>query len=160
MLALSGMMTSTCRVRFNADSVAPSIKPRSSSSKSPGRNTGACSSKGRHNPFKYFFVFSCPYRLSPDDAEALYARTGSVDEWRDLWPHSSQVRINTLGTEHVPLARALAHMPPKGPAPAMCWWLRDAWDPLAPNDLLSVSAARPPSTQSCMRSEAPGEAQG
>ena len=66
------------------------------------------------SPFKYFFVFSCPYTLSPDDAEALYARTGSVDEWGDLWPHSSQVRINTLGTEHVPLARALASYASKG----------------------------------------------
>src|SRR4029450_614542 len=46
MLALSGMMTSTCRRRFNAESVAPSIKPRSQSTKSPGRNTGACSSQG------------------------------------------------------------------------------------------------------------------
>ena len=69
------------------------------------------------SPFKYFFVFSCPYRLSPDDAEALYARTGSVDEWGDLWPHSSQVRINTLGTEHVPLARALALYASKGLCP-------------------------------------------
>jgi hypothetical protein len=40
----------------------------------------------------------------------------------------------------------------------VCWWLRQAWDPLAPNDLLYMSAAPAPSTQSCMRPEAPGEA--
>jgi len=39
-----------------------------------------------------------------------------------------------------------------GSARAVCCWLRDAWGLLASNDLLSVSAARPPSTQSCMRS--------
>src|SRR5215471_20641031 len=47
-----------------------------------------------------------------------------------------------------------------GSARTVCCWLRNAWGLLAPNDLLSVSAVRPPSTQSRMRSEAPGEAQG
>jgi hypothetical protein len=41
----------------------------------------------------------------------------------------------------------------------VCCWLRNAWGLFAPNDLLSVSAARPPNTQSCMRSAALGEAQ-
>jgi len=41
-------------------------------------------------------------------------------------------------------------------AHAVCCWLRDAWGLLASNDLLSVSAAPPPNTQSPMRSAALG----
>jgi len=48
---------------------------------------------------------------------------------------------------------------PRGSARAVCCWLHDAWGLLAPNDLLSVSAVLPPSTQSCMRSVALGKAQ-
>jgi len=47
---------------------------------------------------------------------------------------------------------AAERLSPGGSARAMCCWLRDAWGLLAPNDLLSVLAALPPSTQSCMRS--------
>ena len=54
---------------------------------------------------------------------------------------------------------AARRLSPGGSAHSVCCWLRDAWSLLAPNDLLSVSAALPPGTQSCMRSEALGEAQ-
>src|SRR5919205_760008 len=56
MLALSGRMTSTRRWRFTSDTVAPSIKPRSSRSRSPARNTGASASKGRHKAISWTWI--------------------------------------------------------------------------------------------------------
>ena len=37
-------------------------------------------------------------------------------------------------------------------SPDLCWWLRDPWSSLAPNDLLSVVTSRGSHTRSCMRS--------
>src|SRR4030095_13522261 len=67
--------------------------------------------------------------------------------------------VSLLGLLLTDMRHRWAPLSPRGSARAVCCWLRNAWGLLAPNDLLSVSAVRPPSTQSCMRAEAPGEAQ-
>jgi len=78
------------------------------------------------------------------------AHTDNVDRWIGYAPHSPCGCLRLLG---------LAPSSLLGSTCIVCCWLRDAWGLLAPNDLLSVSAARPPSTQSPMRFEALREAQ-
>jgi len=64
---------------------------------------------------------------------------------RELWPPVQPTpdgRVTLLGSS----------LSPGHCARAVCCWLRDAWGLHASNDLLSVSAAPPPHTQSPMRS--------
>ena len=72
-----------------------------------------------------------------------HAQTGSVGAWVGCSPHASCGCLRLLHTAPSPLFW--------GSSRPVCCWLREAWGLLAPNDLLSVSAARPPNTQSCMR---------
>jgi hypothetical protein len=75
-----------------------------------------------------------------------HAHTDNVDRWIGYAPHSPCGGLRLLGL--APFVSLL------GSTCLVCCWLRDAWGLLAPNDLLSVSAARPPSPQSPMRFEA------
>jgi hypothetical protein len=104
------------------------------------------------------------------------AHTGNVHEWVGCSPHAPGGDLHLLGTAHssrasaspVPLLSRLltdarrcgVPRSPRGSARDVGCWLRDAWGLLAPNDLLSVLAALPPSTPSCLRPEAPREAPG
>ena len=111
------------------------------------------------SPFYHFIAFSGLYplcidtirplslipgarRASSDPPDAVVAHVPGWPSWPRPSPACGPV---TLPTAHCP-------------ARHVCWWLRQAWDSLAPNDLLYVSAATAPSTQSYMRPEALGEA--
>jgi len=98
--------------------------------------------------FASFLLSTSPFLLT---IGLSLAHTGNVDEWMGCSPPSPCGCLRLLGTTPSPLA--------PGFAGTVCCWLRDAWGLLAPNDLLSVSAVEPPSTQSPMRSAALGEAQ-
>jgi hypothetical protein len=90
---------------------------------------------------------SCPDTRRTESVQRSSCRGGRPCAWlvvRVLCPAPSR-RPVTLPTASLP-------------ARHVCWWLRQAWGSLVPNDLLYVSAAPAPSTLSCMRPEAPGEA--
>jgi hypothetical protein len=106
------------------------------------------------------------------------AQTGSVCEWGSCAPHSPCGCLHLLCTKCSPLSMALALCPcseparktPDGratllgasPSGGLCMYgvlrARDAWDSLAPTTFYPCRQRLPPSTPSCMRSEAPREA--
>ena len=103
------------------------------------------------SPFECFFVFSALDHSFPAD----YGRSTPILVGS---PRGRTARFTCPGA-----SSAACVSPPRlllrGSSYPVCGWLRDAWELCAPNDLLAVSAARPPNTPSRMRSAARGAAQ-